>query len=713
MDDKQVKIMLMFGSDASKAEAGLTKLMQRFKQLEQRAEEVRQTLKVFRSTQQDTSALEKELNDVEQEMRQISDAAREAQSEIKGITKGSQDIRDNLYNLRDIGEKISQAGQYLGGIGNAVLSPLMQASQLFLSTAAQSDPLVVRWKSEMEGIRDAWLRIGRVAVNELLPLLEKASNFMTKLADFVEANPEVVKIALGAGAGFKIAGEALQTAGALTILAGTLKQLGLTGLAGGLGKVGGGALLNPYVLTTAAVGTAATLGYGAIAHTEFGQRRNMQNAPGQLATIAAYYAGQYGLGGSEERARKWALAIGEATGAIEKNTAAAEKNAQAVEQSAEAKEKEAEAMQQRLDAFKEYETARDNRNAYERQAAEQRNQIVAQFTEQRMEMEREYEKNRAALITQYAEERLRLLTDFANSERRTEQDYYRSRLETAQRYQVDVQRAEEDHQRRMRAMQDEHEERMQSLIEDRDALGMIREKRSYERRRQEEEEANRIQAERRSEDFARQIQEMEAQFILQRQRRIEDFRIQLQEMAKQRQQQLAQLDAQHREELKRLEKQRKDRLSQFDKQTQAELQQLKMAEQNRLNILRALALNDQAALQKAGMELTARYKAWLTQQAQSFLIGRPQGRALGGAVNAWQAYVVGERGPELFVPGMSGAIVPNSLTRNILTSAASASSNRIIEMRVETSSLTLNQVLREVEQMLSRRDRSMMRAMGG
>lgn len=35
------------------------------------------------------------------------------------------------------------------------------------------------------------------------------------------------------------------------------------------------------------------------------------------------------------------------------------------------------------------------------------------------------------------------------------------------------------------------------------------------------------------------------------------------------------------------------------------------------------------------------------------------GRAIGGPVTAGQAYIVGERGPELFVPGRSGGIIPN------------------------------------------------------
>ena len=41
------------------------------------------------------------------------------------------------------------------------------------------------------------------------------------------------------------------------------------------------------------------------------------------------------------------------------------------------------------------------------------------------------------------------------------------------------------------------------------------------------------------------------------------------------------------------------------------------------------------------------------------ILGIP-GLAMGGPVSAGSPYVVGERGPELFVPSSSGSIVPNS-----------------------------------------------------
>ena len=37
-------------------------------------------------------------------------------------------------------------------------------------------------------------------------------------------------------------------------------------------------------------------------------------------------------------------------------------------------------------------------------------------------------------------------------------------------------------------------------------------------------------------------------------------------------------------------------------------------------------------------------------------------RAAGGPVNAGKAYVVGERGPELFMPSSAGSIIPNGAT---------------------------------------------------
>ena len=53
------------------------------------------------------------------------------------------------------------------------------------------------------------------------------------------------------------------------------------------------------------------------------------------------------------------------------------------------------------------------------------------------------------------------------------------------------------------------------------------------------------------------------------------------------------------------------------------------------------------------------------------LFGKTEGRAHGGPVTGGTPYTVGERGPELFVPGQSGTIVPNGgLTLNVSVAPA-------------------------------------------
>ena len=56
----------------------------------------------------------------------------------------------------------------------------------------------------------------------------------------------------------------------------------------------------------------------------------------------------------------------------------------------------------------------------------------------------------------------------------------------------------------------------------------------------------------------------------------------------------------------------------------------------------------------------------------------PQGRAVGGSVASNTPYIVGEQGPELFVPGTSGNIIPN----NKLTTGGSSTNQTTININV-------------------------------
>jgi hypothetical protein len=63
------------------------------------------------------------------------------------------------------------------------------------------------------------------------------------------------------------------------------------------------------------------------------------------------------------------------------------------------------------------------------------------------------------------------------------------------------------------------------------------------------------------------------------------------------------------------------------------------------------------------------------------------GRAAGGPVAGQQPYMVGERGPELFVPGTGGSVVNNNDLRSAMGGGPSASKAPVLNMKFETTSI--------------------------
>ena len=94
---------------------------------------------------------------------------------------------------------------------------------------------------------------------------------------------------------------------------------------------------------------------------------------------------------------------------------------------------------------------------------------------------------------------------------------------------------------------------------------------------------------------------------------------------------------------------------------------------------------------------------------------KPTGKAKGGSVLGSTPYIVGEKGPELFVPGMSGTIIPNNIagprfnipTGNITgmsggTSNGSSNSNMYnINIELNGTNVTADDIMRKFKQELS------------
>ena len=76
-----------------------------------------------------------------------------------------------------------------------------------------------------------------------------------------------------------------------------------------------------------------------------------------------------------------------------------------------------------------------------------------------------------------------------------------------------------------------------------------------------------------------------------------------------------------------------------------------------------------------------RAETWIyTHHVQTGRDYGAEGRASGGPVNAGVPYLVGERGPELFVPNKNGNIINNTMTMNVNTNAGTSTITRDFAM---------------------------------
>lgn len=645
-DERMIKILLSMGIN----EAGARRALEQFQKfqksladLEKEAQMVKKAISVALSAGKDTKELEQELESIEAVMLEIrrqgagsfsrafneqAQAAKKTREELeKASTAQAQmtrDARDNAFHLRDIGEKLSRVGQYIGGVGSAILSPLTQASQLFLSTAAQSDPLVMRWKSEMSEIQDAWIRIGRVATQELLPLLEKAADFADRLADFVEAHPEIVRAAINAGLSMKIIGGGLETLGNLAMIAGALKGLGSGGAGGFLAKAGGavgGFFMGTGGAVLGGVG-AGVAGYNAIA-----EARGLQSA-GEIAkkSIAILTYGFYKAGFASLDAVKGVFAW-----------------ANGVQRSGQAASSAASAISNYATAI----------------------ELGRRYSVEKANIESSYQSKIQSLYRQHSAAMSQISSQLSSALAAIEASYQASQLQAQEQFQQQyasiVQQGQEqirqiiaDSQERLRQMEMDHAQRVEELTNARDALGLAQENRRHQQEVAEEKRRAAEAIRQAKQQTQMQLQQLQQQFALEQAERERQYELEKQQaqqaasdqMAAEQQNyalQLAELQAAKQEELRQLQWGYAEQLRQLGYRFQGE---------------RNLAAQWHAAMLADVNSFWQSYAAQM-QAGLSSLPG-PEGRASGGYA-ASGLYRLGEHGREFVLSAETTRAAENLL----------------------------------------------------
>jgi hypothetical protein len=326
-------------------------------------------------------------------------------------------------------------------------------------------------------------------------------------------------------------------------LVGGAAAAGTAATGGTLATAGAGivAALTSFTIAFGPLITAIA-GLVVLLKSEFGKKGVTAGA--QMLTTSAYAWGSM-LGGPE-LAAKWGKSIGELTGAIQKADSATESASDAFGGLAEAQ----------LQAYRDFlDAASDAESQYQAERAK----ITADYNKsQTRELEdynrqvalarRDFDQQLAQDQADYNRQRSQTMADYYKSEAEAEDDYYQQRSDTAAKYNKEIQRAEEDHQRELRKLQEEHNDKMSDLVGARDAYGIVKEMRDYERQRRNSEEDYQVDVSRRSEDYAQQLAENEQQFARERAQRMADFQQRLSDQAAEfqtsRQQKIAQFEQQ-------------------------------------------------------------------------------------------------------------------------------------------------------------------------
>ena len=719
--DKIVSVFLKFGADPQAIEASIAsfeKIQVELQSLEKEAKTLEGQISTALAHGEDAGQLTGELKTVE---AAIDNLSRKASSELgAGLNSSFEQVGraaqrsgasiGQSFNLRDIGEKLNFVGMAMSSAGQGITNSLMGAVNAYLAASGQYSSEARRWDAAQKEMQAAYTRIGAVALDKLTPYIEKAADLLDKLAGFIEQNPELVKAAAGTGVMLTIGGKFVSAVAQLAMIAGSFQ--GLSKLAGADKLIEGASAASGTALQGGVYG-AAVIGGGLIGkglgnaiNSALGQKEqswgDIAHTAQEISALASplnvVSAGLRAAGFKDQADTIWDFVksmngLGEAA---EDTGMKVQKSGTSIFAS------------QNVQAYIDFEKQRAEAAS---QHAEQIKQAEAEAEKRRLEIIDNFAKQAARVEINYQRENARAEKSFVEANAQAEQDYYKQRTEAEANFNLELQRMAQDHQRELQRLQEEHDGRVTDLVAARDALGLVKENEAYQKQRQQAESDYNLEVSRKRQDQARQMAEMEANYQAQRAQRAHENASQQAERVQQHAQEMADLQKEKADQLSILDKATKEQFSELETTYKKQSDLMQTAFIDRLNVMSKSIMGDTAAFEKYMQDQSARFEEFLKSKGYiSSTAGTPETpvgqKAGGGAVLDGLTYLVGERGPELFTAPRNGSIIPAGLTAAMLNPRSQSAAHNMT-LKIESSSLSLTEILNEVDQRFKRFERGL------
>lgn len=545
---------------------------------------------------------------------QLDDEAKElAATLIDRTQEGFNKLDERLKRSKERIEQMEKAASKLGslsstlfvagaGIVGGLFAAANKEAQRIKEAGGQIDSTTARWLKANERIQRSTQDIGKVAERAVLPLLEKAADIAEKAANFAEENPDVIKAAVNTGAvlaglgavglavskGIKIVADiSYITANAEYVLGTKIFQksaheflIGALALQKGKGlsaaealaqsgqaPVAGGGGLAKAATTVIAPAIGAIIADKIFDAIE-GRDVKFADYIVEAKQATALFVKGVGdivdeFGGPEGLGLKWFAKVADGLGLLEKQADKTAEGLDRVTTGLAGSENEGKVVA----AFQQWQEE-DARIVQE--AAAERVRIVRDAEQQIVAATAQYRSRIASIVSAAQKREEQIIANFNQAQAEAQQQYADDRTKTIEDGQQELERLEEDHQERLRKLAQDHDDRVQDLTAARDALGLAKEKESYEKEVSEENRQHKLEVARQKQETARRLAELDAQFAQEQAQRLAQFQQELAENEAQKQEELKQAAAAHAEELKQIREQESAKLRELQEAMNAE-----------------------------------------------------------------------------------------------------------------------------------------------
>jgi chromosome segregation ATPase len=608
----------------------------------------KEQIEQVKKAQKEQAELAKYLGVTVSQLDELTDAqyadARAAKDRAEQIKQAEDQIRGeyqktmrSVNDMRRVASSIQRGSQTLTIAGTAITASLFafanKEAQRLKEAGGVVDETTKKWLDAQKRIELSYQRVGRTALETMLPTLEKIAAIAEKASKFVEKNPQIVQAALNIGTVMAAVGvigtitaRGIQLTADIVGLVAKLKEAaGLAALSKGTGAGVSPAAAARTLGTVTLFATSLVLGAkvgeligNAIARQIYGANYQKQGTgdalqtafraaslPGQAIALQLKNAGLL----SDEAAAKianlvkgmddWIGSTFDAEEAVNKLTEGLDDMDAAAREAAES---------EGLKILRDLE--RENLEA-ERQYAEQRAAIINASNAAIINANNQLIQAQNRIRASLKETLSRLSAQFAESNIKAEQDFQARRAEIIRDGEEAILKLREQAQERLRELEERFGVQEKELTAQRDALGLAKARDEFARQQKEiERNRDREIAERRR-DTQQRLADLRASFEQERAERLQQY-----------QQDVAEAKAQAQAQLKEAQIAHAQQVEEIRRQKALELNELQRAytEERRRRIMNAYdQIKELGEAQNAERIMRQRYYQVILADADAFM----------------------------------------------------------------------------------------------